>query len=150
MAERPLDDTTSSFLADTVIETPGTHLDEAEPLLNMESSHLDTPETKFVHFVRFVTKMHPRMAMKAKINSSKHEITTDGNLNRELKGIKKFQQQGGKMKYQMKGNNIPNTIPDKSTVNVATKAQKKTLGIQGRSFDILCPCPALNCTNLWT
>ena len=52
------------------------------------------------------------------------------------------------MKYQVKGTNISNT-PEKTTVNVAIKAQKKALGIQGRTFAISCPCPALNCTNLW-
>ena len=143
MAERLLDYPTSSFLSDPLTELPGSHLDKDEPLLNMESSRRDNPETKFVHFVKFVTKMHPRIAMKAQVNSTKHEVTTEETLNRELKGIRKTQRQGVRTKYQVKGSNM-SSIPEKSTVNVATKAQKPALGIQGRTFAILCPFPALN------
>ena len=72
------------------------------------------------------------------------------NVNRELKGIKKFQHQESKLKPQFKGNQLSTATQEKSTVNVAMKAQKRALGIHGRFFAISCPCPALNCTNLWT
>ena len=104
MVDRLLTDPTTSFIAEPNDDCLSSHSNTAQALLNMESSRRDTPELHFIHFVCFVTKVQPKVSMKAQINSSPYNTRAEENINCELKRIKKFKQQEGDQRSQPKGN----------------------------------------------
>ena len=155
MNDRLLTDSSTSFLAGPYKEPSMS--DNMEALTNLESCKKDMPETRFLHFVKYITECHPKIATKASINSTRYDIMTEENINRELKGVRRNTQtrQETSPKRQNYSTAYGGQRPSqqqqaRATVNVATKAQKRALGLQPRSSSVSCPCPNQNCTGLWT
>ena len=144
MVSQLLRDPTTSFITDVCGDSEAPVVEDSRTAFqNMENIRKNSPENMFLVFLQFITKIHAKISTKAQMNAGKFDLLNEEKINRDLKGIKRETSKfATKRDYQdkfMGTKTDPKSV--NKTMNVATRAQKKALGIQT-------PTQTVNCMSL--